>query len=163
MTIARGSASVACALLAALLLFAAPTLLAQTNSTLGRWILNVGASKFSPGPPLTNETRIYEVYEGDGIKATFNRVDAAGNKLTLSYSAKYDGKDYPYTGSPDADTITLKRIDANVTEAILKKRGTVVQTTKAVVSPDGKTRTLTTTGVNAKGEKVNNVLVFVRR
>jgi hypothetical protein len=54
----------------------------------------------------------------------------------------------------------LKRVDANTTEATLKKGGKVIQTTKAVVSNNRKVRTLTTTGTNAKGEKVNNVAVF---
>ena len=82
---------------------------------------------------------------------------------TITYSANYDGTDYKFVGSPDADTITLKLLDANTTEATLKMVGKVMQTTKAVVSADGKTRTLTTSGVNAKGQKVNNVLVFDRQ
>ncbi len=54
-------------------------------------------------------------------------------------------------------------VDANTTEATLKMKGRVTLTTKAVVSADGKTRTLTTTGTNAKGQKVNNVVVFERQ
>jgi hypothetical protein len=57
----------------------------------------------------------------------------------------------------------LKRVDANTIEATLKKGGKVVQTTKAVLSNNGKVRTLTTTGTNAKGQKVNNVAVFERQ
>jgi hypothetical protein len=33
-------------------------------------------------------------------------------------------------------------------------------TAKSVVSNNGKTRTVTTTGTNGKGQKVNNVRVF---
>jgi hypothetical protein len=33
-------------------------------------------------------------------------------------------------------------------------------TTKTVVSKDGKTRTTTQKGTNAKGEKVNNTIVY---
>jgi hypothetical protein len=33
-------------------------------------------------------------------------------------------------------------------------------TTRSVVSKDGKTRTTTQTGTNAKGEKVNNTIVY---
>ena len=75
----------------------------------------------------------------------------------------YDGKDYPFTGSPDADSIALRRVDANTTEATLKKMGKVSLTTKAVVSADGKTRTLTTTGTDRRGQKVNNVAVFEKQ
>jgi hypothetical protein len=40
------------------------------------------------------------------------------------------------------------------------KRGIGFQTTKAVVSSNGKVRTITYTGMNAKGQKVNNVVIF---
>jgi hypothetical protein len=136
---------------------------AQVNTTVGTWKLNVAKSKYSPGPPPKSEMRIYEPFGDDGIKATFNRVDAAGNKVTISYSAMYDGKDYKYTGSPDADTIALTKVDANTVAATLKKNGKVVITTKAVVSPDGKTRTIASTGTDAKGQKFDNVTVFERQ
>ena len=60
-------------------------------------------------------------------------------------------------GSPDADTIALKKVDANTIEATLKKSGKVTLLTKAVTAVDRKTRTLTTSGTNAKAQKVNNV------
>ena len=140
------------------------TALAQSaNTTLGNWKLNLAKSKYDPGPPPMSETRVYEAWETDGVKATYTRVQADGTRITLGWSAHYDGKDYKYTGSPDYDTIALKRVDANTTDATLKKGGKVVQTTKGVVSSDGKTRTTTTTGMNAKGQKVNNVAVFDRQ
>ena len=94
--------------------------------------------------------------------SVFTTVDSAGKTATRGYEANYDGKDYKYTGSPDFDTIALERVDKNTTDAMLKKGGRVVQTTTAVVSADGKTRTLTTTGTNAGGQKVN-VLVLDRQ
>jgi hypothetical protein len=136
---------------------------AQDNPSLGNWKLNVAKSKYDPGPPPMSETRTYELWDTNGVKATFNRVDASGKRLTIGYEAHYDGKDYKYTGSPDFDTISLNQIDRNTTEAQNKKSGKVIQTTRAVVSADGKTRTLTTTGVNAAGQKVNNVVVFDRQ
>jgi hypothetical protein len=139
------------------------SLQAQQNFTVGAWRLNVAKSKYVPGPAPISETRLYEPYGAGGVKATFNRVEVGGSKLTIGYSALYDGKDYPYTGSPDADTIAMKLIDANTTEATLKMKGRVTLTTKAVISADGKTRTLTTTGTNAKGQKVNNIAVFERQ
>jgi hypothetical protein len=41
--------------------------------------------------------------------------------------------------------------------------GKVTITSRVVVSADGKTRTSTQTGMDAKGQKVNNVLVFERQ
>jgi len=40
---------------------------------------------------------------------------------------------------------------------------TVVQTYSRVVSQDGKTMTITTTGTNAKGQKTSNVAVFEKK
>ena len=56
--------------------------------------------------------------------------------------------------------LAYKRIDANTVEATTTLKGKPAQVTKIVVSADGKTRTLTQTGKNAKGETVNNVSVY---
>jgi hypothetical protein len=85
---------------------------------------------------------------------------ADGKTLTLGFATHYDGKDRPYTGSPDYDTIALKRIDPNTTHSELKKSGKVVQTTHTVISDGGKTRTNTVSGVDANGQKVDFVAVF---
>jgi hypothetical protein len=49
---------------------------------------------------------------GNGIKVTTKGIDAAGKPTATEYTAEYDGKDYPVTGSPDYDTVALKRLDA---------------------------------------------------
>jgi hypothetical protein len=67
------------------------------------------------------------------------------------------------TGSPTADTVSLKRIDARTTERIDKKGGKVVTTLKRVVSQDSKTMTVTTKGTNPEGQATNNVIVFEKQ
>jgi hypothetical protein len=54
----------------------------------------------------------------------------------------------------------FKQINANTLEAQYKKGGkpTILQT--AVVSADGKTLTVTGTGMSAAGQSVNNVAVY---
>ena len=78
----------------------------------------------------------------------------------MEFSPKYDGKDYPATGMPGADTISMKKIDDSTIETVSKKGGKPLITTKSVVSKDGKTRTTTQKGTNAKGEKVHNTIVY---
>ena len=78
----------------------------------------------------------------------------------MEFQAKFDGKDYPFTGNPDADVIALKHIDANTIETVSKLKGKVTLTVRGVVSSDGKTMTLTQTGKNAQGAEVKNVLLF---
>ena len=57
----------------------------------------------------------------------------------------------------------MKRIDANTLETVARKLGKITTTQKNVVAADGKSRTVTTTGTNAQGEKVNNVAVYERK
>lgn len=61
------------------------------------------------------------------------------------------------------DTVSLRRIDANTTERTDKKAGKVVQTLTRVVAKDGKTFTTTVKGTNAKGEPINNLLLFEKQ
>lgn len=132
---------------------------AQTDPIIGTWKLNLAKSKFSPGPPPKGRTVTYEVV-GQGFKITTKGTDAEGKPTDYQYTANYDGKDYPVTGNPDWDTIARKRIDAYKMEITRKKAGKVVSTASSVVSKDGKTRTVTEKGVNAKGEKISNTLVY---
>ena len=160
--ITRGSAVVGFVVVAWL---AFPLVLrAQADPLIGRWKLDVARSTYQPGPPPMSELRVYEAFGGigKGIKGTFNRVDAVGRKVTITFSAMYDGKDYKYSG-PDADTISLTHPDPNTLDAILKRNGHVVQRTHSVVSPDGRSRTQTVMGTNVQGQRIDNVVVFEKQ
>ena len=135
---------------------------AEDDPFLGTWVLNVAKSKFDPGPAPKDQTVTYEAV-ADGVKITVKFTDAEGKPITYSFTGKYDGKDYPSTGSPNWDTQSLKRVNANTLEFTRKKTGKVVETGTNVVSADGKTRTITGTGVNAQGQKTNNVSVYDKK
>lgn len=128
----------------------------------GTWELNVDKSTFEPGPEPQSQTRTYES-DGHTVKLISKGVNAAGTVTQVQYTARYDGKDYPMTGSPVADTIALKRIDEVTAEATLKKAGRIVSTTTRVISRDGKEMTFTTTGTNERGDTIRNVLVFDKK
>jgi len=133
---------------------------AQTEAVgLGTWKLNIEKSKYSPGPAHKRFTVKFEA-AGDGVKVTGEGIGADGKPFTSEYTANYDGKEVPYKGSASIDTVSMRRIDARTTERIDKKDGKVVQTLRRVVAKDGKSFTATTKGTNAKGEPVNNVLVW---
>ena len=133
---------------------------AQSDPFLGTWKLNVAKSDFADGPAETSETRVFEPWETDGITYTATVVLADGTRSTHSFSAHYDGKDYKFTGSPNLDTISLKRVDANTFEFTGKKNGNVVGTGKNVVSKDGKTTTRTVTATDLQGQKIASTGVF---
>jgi hypothetical protein len=134
---------------------------AQIDPAVGRWKLNLAKSKYAAGPVPTNLTVIIEP-AGQGIKVTARTVAANGKVIETHYTAYVDGRDYPVTGSPDYDTVTLKR-NGVIVDGTRKKDGKVVQTYQRVVSADKKTMTVATTGVNALGQKLSSFAVFDRQ
>jgi hypothetical protein len=142
-----------------LVAFALSVSAAATDQQSGTWKMNPAKSKYSPGPAPKSVTVKIDS-DADNIKLSSDGIDAAGNPTHVEFTAKYDGQDYPITGVPNADTIALKRIDASTTESTAKKAGEVVMVVRSVVSRDGKTRTSTFKGKDAKGQDVNNVVVY---
>jgi hypothetical protein len=130
------------------------------DNNIGTWKLNVANSTYSPGPAPKSQTSKIEAWGEDGVKYTSDGVGSDGKPTHTEFQAKYDGKDNPFKGNPDADTIAYKRIDANTVEAVTKLKGKVTMNARAVVSKDGKTRTLTQTGKDAEGRDVKNVAVY---
>jgi len=125
----------------------------------GTWKMNPEKSTYSPGPPAKSVTLKIEA-DRYGIKINADGIDGDGNPTHVAYDAKFDGKDYPATGLPYADTVSLKRVDANTIEATMKKGDQVMMTVTSEVSQDGKTRTSTFKGKDAQGRDVNNVVVY---
>ena len=137
-----------------------PTL-AQTNLRIGTWKLNLPQSSFSPGPAFRDESQIAEMI-GDAVKVTVEITDATARKLVQGYTAKYDGKSYPFPGSP-WETIALTLLDAYTSKAVFHRGGKAVQTTILTVSPDGKQLTIMATGTTPDGQPLNNREVFDRQ
>ena len=160
LTIRRVVPSVACLGVLALLTGAA---FAQSDPQVGVWKLNVAKSKYSPGPtPKSATTRIEAA--GAGTKVIVDQELPDGTKRHWEFTANYDGKDSPVTGNnPDIDMVARTRIDASTVQTVSKKAGKVTATQTSAVSSDGKTRTVTTKGVNASGQPVNNVAVYERQ
>ena len=129
----------------------------------GTWNLSLAKSKYSPGPAPKATTSIYEA-AGKGYKVSVKNEPASGPVQSWSYTTNLDGKESAITGNnPNADSVTVKRIDAHTLEVVSRKGGQVVATQKNVVSQDGKTRTVTTTGTDAQGQKIHNVAVYDKK
>jgi hypothetical protein len=152
--------SLACLGLSALL---AGTAFAQSDPQVGMWKLNLAKSKYSPGPAPKSATTKIEA-AGAGTKVTVDQTMADGTMRHFEFTTNYDGKDSPVVGNnPDADMIARTRVNANTVQSINKKAGKITTTQTSVVSSDGKTRTVTTKGVNAAGQQVDNVTVFEKQ
>lgn len=152
--------AVACLGLSTVLIGAA---FAQSDPQVGVWKLNVAKSTYSPGPaPKSGTTRIEAA--GAGTKVVVDQALADGTMRHFEFTANYDGKDSPVTGNnPDADTVARTRVNATTVQTISKKGGKVTTTQTSAMSSDGKTRTVTTKGVNAAGQQVHNVAVYERQ
>lgn len=135
---------------------------AQADPHVGTWVLDVNRSKYTPGPPPRAQTSIYAL-ERDVWKVTTKGTGMLGQPTSTEFSVGLDGKDYPVRGNPDWDMVSVKRTDSHTLEFTRKKGGKVVQSATSVVAKDGKTRTVTSTGVNARGDKVNTVALYTRK
>ena len=148
------------------LVVGSPLVAQQDDAHVGTWKQNFEKSKNSTPPTgqrPQSVTRIYEPFEGKGIKATFVTVSADGKKTTSSYSAHFDGKDYPYTGGGLFTSIALKKVDRYTWAATNKSAGKAISTGTNTVSKDGKTLTWTSKGTNAQGQPVSGVAVFEKQ
>ena len=140
------------------------TSFAQPNNPfVGIWKLNVAKSTYSPGPAPQSSTTQIELVSA-GLKYTVDQVTATGGKQHWEFSGNYDGRDNLVAGdNPNGDTVALIRVNDTTVRQVNKKNGRVTVTQVAVVSSDGKTRTLTTTGINLEGQTVNNVAVYEKQ
>ena len=153
----RRNASIAIALL-----ISSASLFGAESTRMGNWKVNLDKSTYNPGPkPLVASTLRIEA-AGDGEKVSVNGfVD--GKPTNYSYIASTDGKPYATPGSPYGDHATLKIIDVRTSEMTYTTNGKVTRTARRTVSADGKTLTIVSKGVNAKGEQYNNTVVYEKQ
>ena len=146
------------AVMTLLLLFVGLTMCFAANPNLGSWKLNESKSKLIAGMPR-NLAVVYAA-AGGSIKATIDGVDGQGKPTHNEWTCKFDGKDYPVTGDPTSDTRAIKQIDDHSYDLTVKKGGKVTMTGTAVISADGKTRTVTVSGTDAAGKKITATSVY---
>ncbi|MGA7928869.1 MAG: hypothetical protein WCA20_23090 [Candidatus Sulfotelmatobacter sp.] len=105
---------------------------AGANGTSGSWRVN---------KVNVSENGVTTTYKSDGDDLTMSTPAGEG------YTAKLDGKDYPYKGTFSYDAVSLKRINDRTIEETDKLNGKVMQVSKMTVSSDGKTITVVSTYV----------------
>ena len=129
------------------------------KALIGTWKLDTAKSKFSPGPAPTSMTLTYSA-EGDNLKIVVDVASPDGAAQHWEMTAAYDGKDYPVTGNPNADMISMKRVDDRHGESTLKKAGKVTSVNTRTLSADGKTLTIVSRGTTADGKPRQDTQVF---
>jgi len=137
---------------------ASAQVIAQASPVFGTWKLNVAKSKYTGVPAPKEMTRTVEA-DGDSVKYTYAGTAADGSPISYGFTVKYDGKDYPMTGTAPGgvDMIAIKRINPNTYEATQKKAGKFVANTKVEISKDGKVTTITS---KSAGDSTGYVAVY---
>jgi hypothetical protein len=125
---------------------------------MGTWKLNEAKSTLSPGTPKNNSV-VYET-EGLNVKITIEGTDGAGNQTHNEWTGQFDGKDYPVKGDPNSDSRSYTRKGIHELDFVVKKGTTVTTSGRIVVSDDGKSRTVTSTGTDANGKKFKSTAVY---
>jgi len=128
------------------------------EAQMGTWKLNEAKSKLTPGGSK-NTMVVYEA-AGDDVKVTVDGVDSAGKPTHNEWTGKFDGKDYPVTGDPNSDMRSYTKIDDHTLGLNVKQGGKVTMSGRIAVAADGKTRTVTVSGTDAKGKKVKSTAVY---
>jgi len=124
----------------------------------GTWNLNEAKSKITPGTTKFTSVTFKDML--GNMKITQDGMSGDGKPIHVEWSGKFDGKDYPVTGDPNADTRAYRKVDDRTLEVTAKKNGKVVVTARTAVSADGKTRTGNVSGTTAKGKKFQNTAVY---
>ncbi|HXZ68546.1 MAG TPA: hypothetical protein VEH07_08165 [Alphaproteobacteria bacterium] len=142
---------------------------AATSPFAGTWVLNVSKSTYSPGPGPKSQTIKIEDLGGGKFKSTNDITPATGAPTHSELSYAMDGKPYsiappPAAGSPAPDAVAFKSIDATSFEVTTMKGGKPIGTKTVVkLSANGKSLTATSSGTNAEGKPVNNVVLFEKQ
>ncbi len=145
-------------LLTLLLCFVGAAVCFADDPHMGTWKLNEAKSKIAAGAPKIT-TVVFEA-AGDSVKVTVDGTNGDGTPLHNEWTGKFDGKDYPVTGDASVDTRSYKKVNDHTLASANKKGDKVTVTGRSVVAADGKTRTITLTGTDAKGKKYTSTMVF---
>ena len=135
----------------------AATCFAQ-DPNVGTWKLNEAKSHIPAGAIKVTSMTVSS--EGDNMKVTQDGTDPDGKPMHTEWSGKFDGKDYPVSGSAAMDSRSYKKMGDRTLVADNKKDGKTVTTARSVISQDGKTRTVHVMQTDSSGKKIPVTAVF---
>lgn len=108
------------------------------------------SGKLPPGVHATSGDWIIRTQSGSD-NALLTTYKTNGDQLTMTsptgetYTAKFDGNDYPYRGGYSYDAVSLKKINSNTIQETDKRDGLVDDVSIMTVSANGKTMTVVDT------------------
>lgn len=154
-----------CGLIAAAVLLASPCALAgrQLAPWFGTWQLNPAKSAGRTTPSPYKRVTITIEPLSDGLKVIYDMVGTRGGVTHMEWIGRFDSRDYPVQGVDYVLTNAYRRINDRSYEIAVKMDGRLAATAVAVVSPDGRTLTVTTNERTASGTSVITTAVYDRR
>lgn len=133
----------------------------------GTWVLNLSKSTYSPADLTPKSGTVkYELLPDGTIHGVTEGVNSKGLKTHSEYTAKLGGPTVPSNATvdgkpnPEVDGVAWKKVDDHTYEIQQSLKGQAVYDFRIVIAHDGKTRTSTQTGKNAKGQAVNNTQFY---
>ena len=146
------------AVVAVALSFAAATACFAGNPQMGIWKLNEAKSKLVPG--MGKNTTVSYTEQKDKVTVTVDGVDKDGKPTHSVWVGRFDGKAYPTKGNLSWTSAAYTVVNDRTNDITTMKDGKVLWTGRITVSPDGKSRTVTINGTDAKGKKFNGKAVY---
>jgi hypothetical protein len=131
----------------------------------GVWILDTAKSSYTPSSnmPYRRETTL--AIDGDTLTqttSTWRRIQGNDSPLTrVTYSAKFDGKDYPVDAS--SSRVALRRVNASTVERTASGDRSSKETATWTLSVDRQQLTMVTSGVDATGAAYSSKQVYSRK
>jgi hypothetical protein len=132
---------------------------AVNDPFVGTWKMNAAKSTFVPGQEIKSYILNIEQNE-NGVKNVMDAVNATGMPLHIEFVAMDDGKDYPISGNPMANTVSISRIDASTREFVLKRSDAIVARMRSSVSEGGRILTVVQRIMGAAGAESVSTIVF---
>jgi len=125
-----------------------------------RWTYRSALSKMStPGPRSWVKTI---ECEGDAVSVREEIDFGGGNEATVEIEAKFNGKSYPVSGSPVADTIAYTRLDSHTISGTACKQGIIAIRETLVAAEEGDSMRMTYSVFRGKKKVARGIAVFER-
>jgi hypothetical protein len=132
---------------------AGPGLEAQDEPFLGIWELDLAKSSITRGAPPLSET-VVNVAEPGGFRSTLATVTSRSTSVEIHHY-NFDGSFHPTEGG-DIRELSFKRIDRRTIESDTRRSGQITVNRRFVLADNGKTMTVTASGVTGGGQKYTN-------
>ena len=129
---------------------------------LGMWKENIDKSSYRPGPAPKSPTVAKWERDGQGLKITMDLVDDKGTPGHWVITSQLDGKDAPITGGPAGMTRSVKLLEPRTFEIVTKMGGKEL-TTRAILSPSGQLLRFVSSGTNAQGQAVSDIIIWEKQ